>query len=146
MCINSTAHQRPAQHCKSAVCARAQSRQSCPTLALQAPLSMGWSRQEYWSELPCPPPGDLPNPGIIPQFLKDEKKKTQETVTKDGKEETKFTRKEQGLKKELVRCRCKEIIQNAAQEEMENIREQRLEALCCPGGTLKEETAETRTL
>ena len=34
------------------------------TLALQAPLSMGFSRQEYWSGLPRPPPGDLPNPGI----------------------------------------------------------------------------------
>ena len=33
----------------------------------QAPLSMGFSRQEYWSELPCPPPGDLPNPGIEPR-------------------------------------------------------------------------------
>ena len=32
----------------------------------QAPLSMGFSRQEYWSGLPCPPPGDLPNPGIKP--------------------------------------------------------------------------------
>ena len=31
---------------------------------LFAILSMGSSRQEYWSELPCPPPGDLPNPGI----------------------------------------------------------------------------------
>ena len=31
--------------------------------ALQASLSVGFSRQEYWSELPCPPPGDLPNPG-----------------------------------------------------------------------------------
>ena len=30
----------------------------------QAPLSMGFSRQEYWSGLPYPPPGDLPNPGI----------------------------------------------------------------------------------
>ena len=29
---------------------------------LQALLSMGFSRQEYWSGLPCPPPGDLPNP------------------------------------------------------------------------------------
>ena len=29
---------------------------------------MGFSRQEYWSELPCPPPGDLPNPGIKPMF------------------------------------------------------------------------------
>ena len=31
-------------------------------------LSMGFSRQEYWSGLPCPPPGDLPNPGIEPVF------------------------------------------------------------------------------
>ena len=34
------------------------------TVALQAPLSMGFSRQEYWSGLPFPSPGDLPNPGI----------------------------------------------------------------------------------
>ena len=44
--------------------------QSCLTLcdpmtvACQAPLSMGFSRQEYWSGLPCPPPGDLPDSGI----------------------------------------------------------------------------------
>ena len=36
------------------------------TAAHQARLSMGFSRQEYWSGLPCPPPGDLPNPGIEP--------------------------------------------------------------------------------
>ena len=40
------------------------------TVALQAPLSMGFSRQEYWSGLPCPPPGDLPDPGIKPAVLK----------------------------------------------------------------------------
>ena len=34
------------------------------TVAHQAPLSMGFPRQEYWSGLPCPPPGDLPDPGI----------------------------------------------------------------------------------
>ena len=34
------------------------------TVAHQVPLSMGVSRQEYWSELPFSPPGDLPNPGI----------------------------------------------------------------------------------
>ena len=34
------------------------------TVARQAPLSTGFSRQEYWSGLPRPPPGDLPNPGI----------------------------------------------------------------------------------
>ena len=33
-------------------------------IACQAPLSMGFSRPEYWSGLPCPPPGDLPDPGI----------------------------------------------------------------------------------
>ena len=37
------------------------------TVAHQDPLSMGFSRQEYWSELPCPPPGDLLNPGIKPR-------------------------------------------------------------------------------
>ena len=37
------------------------------TVAHQAPLSMGFPRQEYWSGLPCPPPGDLPDPGIEPK-------------------------------------------------------------------------------
>ena len=36
------------------------------TVAHQAPLSMGFSRQEYWSGLPCPPQGDLSEPGIEP--------------------------------------------------------------------------------
>ena len=46
--------------------------QSCPalcdawTVAHQAPLSMGLSRQEYWSGLPSPPPGDFPDPMIKP--------------------------------------------------------------------------------
>ena len=35
------------------------------TVALQAPLSMGFSRQEYWNGLPCPPLGDLPDPWIL---------------------------------------------------------------------------------
>ena len=37
------------------------------TVACQAPLSMGFSRQEYWSGLPFPSPGDLPNSGIEPR-------------------------------------------------------------------------------
>ena len=37
------------------------------TVAHQAPLSMGFSRQEYWSGLPLPSPGDLPPPGIEPE-------------------------------------------------------------------------------
>ena len=47
----------------------AKSLQPCAALhssmpvACQAPLSMGFSRQKYWSGLPCTPPGDLPNPG-----------------------------------------------------------------------------------
>ena len=36
------------------------------TVAHQASLSMGFFRQEYWSRLPFPSPGDLPNPGIKP--------------------------------------------------------------------------------
>ena len=40
--------------------------QSCPTVAHQAPLSMEFSRQEYWSGLPSPSPGYLPNPGTEP--------------------------------------------------------------------------------
>ena len=39
------------------------------TIAHQAPLSMGFSRQEHWSRLPCPSPGDLPKPGIKPMSL-----------------------------------------------------------------------------
>ena len=48
---------------------------SYPTLcnpvdcSLSAPLSTGFSRQEHWSGLPCPPPGDLPDPGIEPESL-----------------------------------------------------------------------------
>ena len=48
---------------------------SCPTLATpwiiacQAPLSTGFSRQEYWSELPVLLQGDLPDPGIKPELL-----------------------------------------------------------------------------
>ena len=39
------------------------------TVAQQVPLSTGFSRQEYWSRLPCPPPGDLPDPGTEPKSL-----------------------------------------------------------------------------
>ena len=54
---------------------RAKSLQSCPlyaapwTVAHRAPLSMGFSRQEYWGGLPCPPPGDLPDAGFEPTPL-----------------------------------------------------------------------------
>ena len=47
---------------------------SCPALAIpwtiahQDPLSMGFSRQEYWSGLQCPPLGDLPDSGFEPAF------------------------------------------------------------------------------
>ena len=50
----------------------AKSLQSCPTpwtIAHQAPLSIEFSRSEYWSGLLCPPPGNLPNPGIEPSSL-----------------------------------------------------------------------------
>ena len=38
-------------------------------VAHQAPLSLGFPRLEYWNELPVPPPGDFPNPGIVPASL-----------------------------------------------------------------------------
>ena len=50
--------------------------QSRPTLSnpmdynLSGSSVHGFSKQEYWSGLPCPPPGDLPNPGIKPESLK----------------------------------------------------------------------------
>ena len=53
-------------------CVSAKLLQSCPALCNpmdclhQSYLSMGFSRQEHWSGLPCAPPGDLPNPGIKP--------------------------------------------------------------------------------
>ena len=52
--------------------AAAKSLQSCPTLCkpmdYSPPVSsVGFSRQEYWSGLPCPPPGNLPNPGDEPR-------------------------------------------------------------------------------
>ena len=56
-------------------CMHAKSLQSCPTLstlwttASQAPLSMGFLRQEHWSGLSCLPSGDLPDPGIKPASL-----------------------------------------------------------------------------
>ena len=40
-----------------------------PYVAFQAPLSMGFSRQEHWNGLPCPPPGDLTNPEVEPLCL-----------------------------------------------------------------------------
>ena len=55
---------------------RSCSLQSCPTLrdpvdrSRRAPLTTGFSRQEHWRGLPCPPPGDLPDPGIKPSPLK----------------------------------------------------------------------------
>ena len=55
----------------------AQSLQLCPTVcnlwmaACQAPLSTGFSRQEYWSGLPCPPPGDLSDPRNPPALQAD---------------------------------------------------------------------------
>ena len=39
------------------------------TVARQAPLSIGFSRRAYWSELPCPPPGDFPSPATEPASL-----------------------------------------------------------------------------
>ena len=56
-------------HCMHAKLLQSRLSATLWTIACQAPLSMGFSRQEYWGGLPCPPPGDLPNPGIEPISL-----------------------------------------------------------------------------
>ena len=61
-----------AQHCKSTMlgrCSRVQLFAIPWTVAHQAPLSMGFARQEYWGGLPFPPLGYLPDPGIKPASL-----------------------------------------------------------------------------
>ena len=50
-------------------CMHAKLLQLCPTLCEKVPLSMGFSREECWSGLPCSPPGDLPDRGIEPHLL-----------------------------------------------------------------------------
>ena len=60
-------------HAMCAVLGRVSHARLCATpwtVAHQAPLSLEFSRQEHWSALPCPPPGDLPDPGIEPASLK----------------------------------------------------------------------------
>ena len=55
------------EHARAYVLSHCSHVRLCGTLwaaARQAPLSLGFSRQEYWSGLPCPSPGDLPNPGM----------------------------------------------------------------------------------
>ena len=65
-------HLNLTQHCKSTVVSESEVTQSCPTLydpwtvAHQAPPSMEFSRQEYWSGLPFPSPRDLPDAEIEP--------------------------------------------------------------------------------
>ena len=61
--INVVVQQKLIQHCKAIMCSVAQSW----TIACQAPQSVEFSRQEYWSKLPFPPLGDLRNPGTEPE-------------------------------------------------------------------------------
>ena len=69
---HSSPHPQPAGTAHPLPCARTQSLShvqffaTLRTLVHQAPLPMGFSKQEYWSQLLCPPPGDLPVPGIEP--------------------------------------------------------------------------------
>ena len=69
------------------------------TVAYQAPQSMEFSRQEYWSGLPCPSPGDLPNPGIEPGSP---------ALQADSERVT--GRKARGLQKEEIACTCQTFL------------------------------------
>ena len=57
------------RQCLACVLSRVQCFATPWTVAHQAPLSMGSSRQEYWSGFPCPSPGDRPHPGAEPMSL-----------------------------------------------------------------------------
>ena len=61
------------------------------TVAHQALLSMGFSRHEYWSGLPCPPPGELPIPGIDPRSptLQMDSLQSEPLIMIDGKQTNK---------------------------------------------------------
>ena len=65
MCVCVRVHMRVRTHALSCF-SRVQLFATLWTVAHQAPLSMGFSRQEYWSRFPGPPPGDIPDPGIEP--------------------------------------------------------------------------------
>ena len=87
-------------------CMRAKSLQSCPPLwdpmaciAYQAPLSMGFWKQGYWSGLPCPPPGDLPDPGIEPVSLTS-------PLLAGRFFTTSTTRKAPGSRLDNIKCKC----------------------------------------
>ena len=66
---------QPSPLCEERACMHAKLLQSCLThatlwtIARQALLSMEFSKQEYWDGLPCPSPGDFPDPGIEPAYL-----------------------------------------------------------------------------
>ena len=55
--------------CKTSCFSRARLFATLRTVAHQGPLSVGFTRQEYWRKLPCSSPGDLPDPGIKPTSL-----------------------------------------------------------------------------
>ena len=63
-CLWDTYHNGCVPECSLSCFSRVQLFAILWTVARQAPLSMGFCRQEYWSGLPCPSPGDLPDPGI----------------------------------------------------------------------------------
>ena len=81
----------------------------------QAPLSMGFSRQEYWSGLPCPPPGDLPDPGIesrspaasalqvvsLPQATGEAPKQLQNSIKTNKQQPTITTKPNKPVKKQV---------------------------------------------
>ena len=71
-CTQGASQTRPRVRPRVCVCVSVSVTQSCAAVAIlwtaarQAPLSVGFSRQEYWSGMLCPPPGDPPDPGIEP--------------------------------------------------------------------------------
>ena len=67
VCLKNSTKSKSFRAQTSVLCCSVLSNSAAPwTTARHAPPSMGFTRQEYWSGLPLPPPGDLPHPGIEP--------------------------------------------------------------------------------
>ena len=92
------------------------------TVVSQAPLSMGFSRQEYWSRLPCPSPGVLPDPGIQPASLNAPALACGFFTTKATWEATSVTKAQGTEEKQVSQCssKLKMFLHQISYKESEN--------------------------
>ena len=80
------------------------------TVACQAPLSLVFSKQEYWSGLPCPPPGDLSVPGIEPSSLSLLHWQVRESFPRQVDRKSRGPQGERGLQMEEIACKSQTFL------------------------------------